>query len=297
MRMTIARCTLTTAAILAASLSGCGGEGEKLDNAIQGNSQTVTIATTAADWSAPAGMALVWSDEFDGGSIDTSVWSYETEATGWKKEWNNELQDYLDDGTGGKNAFIARDGDDSCLAIKATKTGTSSWASARLVTKGKKHWKHGAIAARMKLPKGQGIWPAFWMLPETGAWPAGGEIDVMEMIGGGARRDNLTYGTVHGPGYSGPQGIQGSVILASGDFSDAYHVFEVRWHADGISWYVDGALYHEVAASSVPGSWPFNDSDFYVLFNLAVGGGWPGNPDATTVFPQTMLVDWIRVYQ
>lgn len=250
------------------------------------------ISTTADDWTEPSGMTLAWGDEFNTSLIDTSKWVYETEATGWSKTWNNELQDYTDNGTGGANAYI----DNGTLVIKAIKSGTS-YTSARMATKGKYALKHGCVAAKMKLPYGQGIWPAFWMLPESGTWPSAGEIDVMELIGGGAGRDNKSFGTLHGPSYSGGNGIQGSATLASGNFSNDYHVFEIRWAEGNISWYVDGTLYHFASRDTVPGTWVFDDRNFYILLNLAVGGGWPGNPDLTTVFPQYMNVDWFRVYQ
>lgn len=250
------------------------------------------IGTTAADWTEPSGMTLAWSDEFDAGLIDTSNWGYDTAATGWSKDWNNELQDYTDNGTGDANAYI----ENGNLVIKAIVNG-DAYTSARMTTSGKHAWKHGCVAASMKLPKGQGIWPAFWMLPESGSWPNAGEIDIMELIGGGEGRDNKMYGTLHGPSYSGGNGIQGSATLASGDFSSEYHVFEIRWAEEYISWYVDGTLYHFASRDTVPGSWVFDAQNFYILINLAVGGGWPGNPDDTTEFPQSMYVDWIRVYQ
>jgi beta-glucanase (GH16 family) len=277
-------------------LAGCATGGTSQD--IQGNSPTATISTTASDWTAPTGMSVDWQDEFNGASIDTSVWSYETEATGWSKIWNKELQDYVDNGTGGANAYIGTDSGNKCLVIKATKK-TDGYDSVRMVTHGKKHWKYGVIAAKMKLPYSQGMWPAFWMLPEKNAseWPKTGEIDIMELIGGGAGRDNMAYGTIHGPGYSGGHGIQGRVILSSGDFRNDYHVFEIRWDEGQVRWYVDGILYHTVKKTIVPDAWPFDNGDFYILFNLAVGGSWPGSPDGTTVFPQYMYIDWVRVYQ
>jgi beta-glucanase (GH16 family) len=249
----------------------------------------------AADWKEPAGMRIIWQDEFNGTAINTSDWGYETVATGWSPSWNREWQRYTDNATGGPNAFIEA----GSLVIKAMKTngGDGGYTAARMATKGKKHWRYGVIAARMKLPSGQGIWPAFWMLPEKGTWPQAGEIDIMELIGGGPGRDNRMYGTVHGPGYSGARGIQGSCTLSSRNFCDAYHVFEIRWSTGRIEWYVDGQLFHTVTKTMVPGIWPFDDGDFYMLFNLAVGGAWPGYPDATTVFPQIMSIDWVRVYQ
>ncbi len=257
-------------------------------------SKVLANTASAADWKEPAGMSLVWQDEFNGTEINAADWGYETVQTGWSPSWNKEWQRYTDNGTGGPNAAIEH----GSLVIKAEKTtgGDGGYTGARMVTKGKRHWQHGVIAASMKLPYGQGIWPAFWMLPQKGAWPGAGEIDIMELIGG-AGRDNKAYGTLHGPGYSGAGGIQGSFSLSKGNFSDAYHVFEVRWSTGKIDWYADGQLYQTVTKASVPGAWPFDDGDFYILFNLAVGGSWPGYPDAKTAFPQSMSIDWVRVYQ
>lgn len=119
----------------------------------------------------------------------------------------------------------------------------------------------------------------------------------MELIGGGAGRDNKMYGTLHGPGYSGARGVQGSYVVPTKSFSDDYHVFEIRWSTGKIEWYIDGQLFHTAKKTTVPGAWPFDDGDFYILFSLAVGGEWPGYPDAETVFPQIMSIDWVRVYQ
>ena len=280
--------------VLVAILLSCASGGAGDSTAFYGNAESnhITVSTTADDWMEPEGMTLAWSDEFNGSSIDTSVWKYETGATGWSKSWNNELQDYVDDGSGGDNARI----ENGNLVIRATSPSTGIYKSVRMVTKGNRSWKHGRIVAKMKLPYGQGIWPAFWLLPDSGNWPDAGEIDVMELIGGGDGRDNKTYGTLHGPGYSGGKGIQGSARLTSGKFCDAYHVFEIRWDEGVIEWFVDGVFFQRVTRKSVPGAWVFDDHKFYILLNLAVGGGWPGNPDTSTVFPQTMAVDWVRVY-
>ncbi len=277
--------------IIAALLSCATGGGSSASYG-SAESKHITVSTTSADWTEPAGMTIVWSDEFNGTSINTSAWSYETEATGWSKSWNNELQNYVDNGTGGDNAYI----ESGSLVIKAIES-SGTYTSARMVTKNKGSWKHGSIAAKMKLPYGQGIWPAFWMLPSSGNWPDAGEIDVVELIGGGSGRDNKAYGTLHGPGYSGGSGIQGSATLAAGNYSDNYHVFEIRWDEGFIEWYIDGVFFQRVTKDSVPGSWVFDSRNFYILFNLAVGGGWPGNPDGSTVFPQKMYIDWVRVYQ
>lgn len=192
----------------------------------------------------------------------------------------------------------------SCLAallLSACGGGSSApdptYTSARLKTQGLYGFTYGRVEGRIKLPFGKGIWPAFWMLGTditTASWPGCGELDIMEFLG-----DNLTrvYGTIHGPGYSGANGIQGQYNLPSGEFSDAYHVFAIEWEPTQIRWYVDGTLFRTVNSSDIPGgaAWVFNH-DFFIILNLAVGGNWPGYPDGTTQFPQTMSVDYVRVY-
>jgi len=280
---------------IAVALCGCGKGAESQKTPAK--KQMAVITSTDKDWKAPAFKRLIWADEFNGDAIDTSVWRYETEATGWSKEWNKELQDYVDAGIGGENAFLGKDGGDSCLVIRATNPAPAKYSSARMTTKGNRFWKSGVtIAARMKLPKGQGIWPAFWMLPETGEWPDGGEIDIVEMIGGNGK-ESTAHASLHGPGYYGANVIKGSAFLPKGNFSEAYHVFEIRWAKGKIDWCIDGKPIHSVSAKTVPGAWPFDGKDFYVLLNLAVGGNWPGNPNGTTVFPQSLYIDWIRVYK
>lgn len=281
--------------LLAVALYGCGDG--STPKAGSGKKQMTVLTSSDGDWKAPAFKKVIWQDEFNGDAIDTSVWRYETEATGWSKDWNKELQDYVDAGAGGENARIGKDGGDSCLIITATNPAPGKYASARLTTKGNRFWKNGVtVAARIKLPRGQGIWPAFWMLPEIGDWPDAGEIDIVETIGGNGR-ESTAHASLHGPGYFGANVIKGSAFLPKGDFAEAYHVYEVRWAKGKIEWFIDGNLIHSVSANTVPGAWPFDDKDFYLLLNLAVGGYWPGNPDGTTAFPQSLYVDWVRVYK
>lgn len=256
---------------------------------------------------------LVWADEFNGSRIDLSSWSYETTGTGWDHAWNSELQDYRDDGEGGDNAFV----NDGCLVIKAIRVNDAnqygSYTSARLTTKKRHSFQYGRIAARMKLPAGQGSWPAFWMIGDdmdSASWPRCGEIDIMELAGGlhdhngifpDSRNNWTIHGTLHGQGYSGDKGITGACSLPGRQrFDEAFHVFEVEWDSRGISWLLDGRPCHRVTKSDVMkvrnAVWSF-DQPFFIIVNLAVGGGWPGNPDRTTSFPMCMYTDWIRVYQ
>ncbi len=247
---------------------------------------------------------LAWSDEFVGAANtapDAAKWAYDLGA-GFDGGWgNNELQYYTNRT---QNAYLDGNGNLVIKAIRETFTGpdnvTRNYTSARLVTRGKFEPTYGRIEARIKLPYGQGIWPAFWMLgtdidtPGVG-WPRCGEIDIMEHIG---REPFTAYGTLHGPGYAGGNGLSASYQLPNGQrFSDDFHVFAVEWSPRMIQFFVDGNLYKaRTPADLPPGSnWVF-DHSFYLLLNLAVGGNWPGYPDVTTVFPQVMLVDYVRVY-
>jgi beta-glucanase (GH16 family) len=168
-----------------------------------------------------------------------------------------------------------------------------------LITKNKFSAQYGRFEARIKIPYGQGIWPAFWMLGtdiDNVGWPRCGEIDIMENIG---REPSITHGTIHGPGYSGGGGLGSSYSLPNNQrFADSFHTFAVEWEPNVLRFYCDGILYKTRTPADLPAgkTWVYNHP-FFILMNLAVGGDWPGSPDATTVFPQTMLVDYVRVYQ
>jgi len=246
-----------------------------------------------------SGWNLVWSDEFDGptgAAIDSRKWSFDVGGNGWG---NNELQTYT---SRTANAHV-RGGRLVIKALKETFTGpdniTRSYTSARVLTKNKFSQVYGRFEARIKIPYGQGIWPAFWMLGDnidTVRWPNCGEIDIMENIG---KEPSIVHGTLHGPGYSGASGISAAyTISGSQKVSDKFHTFAVEWGPNVIRFYVDDLLYKTRTPADLPAgtSWVF-DRPFFIILNVAVGGGWPGNPDATTVFPQQMLVDYVRVYQ
>lgn len=242
---------------------------------------------------------LTWSDEFNGSNgsaIDRSKWLVEAGGTGWG---NHELEYYTNRS---QNAFIK----DGSLVIQARRENYTStdgvsrnYTSARLKTAGKFSQAYGRFEARIKIPAGQGMWPAFWMLGDDvdkAGWPACGEIDIMENIG---REPSTVHGSIHGPGFVGADGIEASYTLPAGRrFADDFHIFAVEWEPNAIRFYVDDNLYvSRTRADLRPGwKWVF-DHPFFLLLNLAVGGDWPGNPDATTVFPQTMLVDYVRVYE
>ncbi|MDF2380491.1 family 16 glycosylhydrolase [Nostoc ellipsosporum NOK] len=241
-----------------------------------------------------AGYTLAWSNEFNNGALDATAWSHQNgdgcpSMCGWG---NNELEYYTDRP---QNLFFQ----DGKLIIEANKEqfGARGYTSSKIITSGKKMFKFGRIDIRAKLPKGKGIWPAFWMMPQAsvyGGWPTSGEIDIMEMVG---HEPNRTHGTIHyGPGPGSTQ-ISRSTALSSGTLADEFHVYSLEWKQDQIKWYLDGNLFSTVNKADLNGVlYPFNE-EFFMIFNLAVGGNWPGSPDATTYFPQWLIVDYVRYYQ
>lgn len=239
--------------------------------------------------------SIIWQDEFDGESLDLSKWSYQIgdgcdispDLCGWG---NNELQWYRQE-----NVEVS----EGTLKITARRENSNgrNYTSARIRTIDKGDWTYGRFEARIKLPAGRGLWPAFWMLPTDevyGGWPQSGEIDIMELIGS---EPATIHGTIHfGPLWPNNRQSGESYELHTGRFSDDFHEFAVEWEPNEIRWYVDGYLYARKTNSDVaPSRWPF-DQDFHFLLNVAVGGNWPGSPDGTTRFPQTMEVDYVRVY-
>ena len=241
---------------------------------------------------------LVWSDEFNGhgSSVDASKWVIETGGGGFG---NNELEYY----TARPQNVQVRHENLVIQALQERYTGpdgvTRDYTSARLKTQTKFSQAYGRFEARIKIPRGQGLWPAFWLLGDDidkVGWPDDGEIDIMENIG---KEPSLVHGTIHGPGYSGAGGISASYSLPHGlRFADHFHVFAVEWEPEAIRFYTDGQLYATRTPKDLPAGkkWVF-DHPFFIILNAAVGGSWPGNPDSTTVFPQTMLVDYVRVYR
>jgi len=234
----------------------------------------------------------VWADEFNGpaGSApDPAKWTYDTGGNGWG---NHELENYTDSR---RNSY--QDGNGN-LVIQALKSG-AGYTSARLKTEGLFAADYGKIEARIQIPFGQGLWPAFWMLgtnidgPNAVGWPNCGEIDIMENIG---KEPSIVHGTIHGPGDSG-LGIGGPYTLPNGaKFSDDFHVFAVIWDPQQVQFLMDNTPYETVTKQQAGKMWAF-DHQFFLLLNLAVGGSWPGDPDNTTTFPQTMKVDYVRVYR
>lgn len=259
----------------------------------------VGAAAQASPQTSLPGWTLVWSDEFngpDGSPVDSSKWVMATGGNGWG---NQELEYYT-----ARTQNAVQQGGNLVITARAEKyTGpdgiTRDYTSARLRTEGKFSQKYGRFEARIKIPRGQGIWPAFWMLGDDMSkvdWPNCGEIDIMENIG---KEPALVHGTIHGPGYSGEHGLGSSFALPdNARFADDFHIYAVEWEPEAIRFYVDDHLYGTRTPAELPKGtkWVY-DHPFFLLLNVAVGGGWPGNPDETTVFPQTMLVDYVRVYE
>ncbi len=249
----------------------------------------VFLATANAPRLFAQNYQLVWSDEFDAPAINPFKWGMDLGAGGWG---NSELENYT---SRTENAYI----DSGMLVIKAIKENYngSFYTSARMKTQGKASWLYGKVEARMKLPYGQGIWPAFWMLGDnisSVSWPKCGEIDIMEMIGGSGTRDQTTYGTAHWDN-NGHVSLGSNKALAGGKFADDFHIFSITWTPQSIIWYLDGYPYYVVPISSADRA--AFQKKFFIILNLAVGGVWPGNPDLSTVFPQKLYVDYVRVYQ
>jgi beta-glucanase (GH16 family) len=242
---------------------------------------------------------LTWSDEFNGpnhSTVDPSKWVVERGGEGWG---NQELEYYT---TRPQNIYLEH-GKLVITALREKFTGpdgiSRAYTSARLKTQGKFSQAYGRFEARIKLPRGQGMWPAFWMLGEdidTVGWPACGEIDIMENIG---KEPGIVHGSIHGPGYVGGVGLEAPYQLPKGQkFAHRYHIFAVEWDPEAIRLYVDKHLYVTRTRADLRAGWKWAfDHPFFIILNLAVGGDWPGNPDATTELPQSMLVDYVRVYR
>ncbi len=252
----------------------------------------------------PAGWTLIWSDEFNGpdnSAVDAGKWVHDVGGNGWG---NQELEYYTD---GTQNAVVIGGN----LVITATTAGAAShtcsypsngackYTSARLLTKGKFSQKYGRFEARIQIPEGQGIWPAFWMMGaniDTVSWPRCGEIDVMENIGS---EPAIDHGSMHMPaaGSTADSELTGMYALPGGaKLGDAFHTYAVEWSASAVKFYVDDNLYEtQTPQSATNRTWEF-DQPFFILLNVAVGGQWPGAPDSSTSFPQTMRIDYVRVY-
>lgn len=234
------------------------------------------------------GYTLVWGDEFTGKSINANNWSFENgNSNGWG---NQELEYY----TGrSQNAFVSQG--NLIVEARAESFSGYGYTSARMITEGNKSFQYARVDIRAKLPQGKGIWPALWMLGDnikTVGWPACGEIDMMELLG---QEPNKVYGTLHwGSNAAANQSYGTNQVLSSGTYADSFHVYSMVWTKNSIELFVDDVSFFLMDISK--GSFPFN-LNFFFVFNIAVGGNWPGSPDATTTFPQRMIVDYVRVFQ
>ncbi|MFK3981648.1 family 16 glycosylhydrolase [Micromonospora sp. NPDC050397] len=264
--------------------------------ALLGASLATLLTAPTPDAAQAAPGALTWSDEFNGAAgtgPDGSKWKFDIGGGGWG---NNEQQYYTNST---RNA--AHDGNGNMVITARRENpanyqchyGTCQYTSARLLTADRFSQTYGRYEARIKIPRGQGIWPAFWMLGGS-QWPDNGEIDILENIG---REPNTVWGTLHGPGYSGGNAISSSYNLPGGQaFADAFHTFTVDWAPDSVTWYVDGNQYARKTPADLRGNRWVYDHPFFMIMNVAVGGYWPGYPDGSTQFPQQMLIDYVRVW-
>ena len=299
---------LVAAALCLGACSGGGGSGP--DNTVDipdppddnpqsnVNIDNPTLVVADNDEVSPGDtLTLVWSDEFNGASLDPESWFFETGdgsqygIPGWG---NNELQYYQPN-----NAQL--DGGRLVIEARRQTVGSFNYTSARINTRDRFAFRYGRIEARMRLPGGQGLWPAFWLLPQDspyGGWAASGEIDIMEAVNLGGSGGNEIHGTIHYGGEWPNNQWSGSDYVVSSSAQDEFHTYAVEWDSGEIRWYVDDVLYAmQNNWSSTGGAFPAPfDEPFYIIFNVAVGGNWPGSPNASTVFPVTMEVDWVRVY-
>ena len=230
----------------------------------------------------PAGYKLAWADEFNGNSVNTDNWNFETGGWGWG---NNEQEYYQADNATVSNGNLV-------ITAKKEMVKTNEYTSARMTTKGKREFTYGKIEARIKIPLGQGLWPAFWMLGaniDTVSWPKCGETDIMEHI----NADSLFYGTIHWDNNGYAQYGGKTVVPAPAD----YHIYSVEWDSAAIRWYVDGNKYHEAnILNNINGTDEFH-KPFFIILNLAVGGNWPGQTIDQSKLPASMYVDYVRVYK
>jgi len=243
------------------------------------------------------GMTLVWSDEFDAAQLDPELWFFESGdgsqygLNGWG---NNELQWYEPDSAQLNGGLLV-------ITARNESSNGRDYTSARINTRDRFAFRYGRIEARIRLPGGQGLWPAFWLLPQDdayGTWAASGEIDIMEAVNLGVSGSNEVHGTIHYGGEWPNNTFSGDAYTVASSATDEFHDYAIEWDAGQIRWYVDGVMYamqNSWSSSGGPFPAPF-DQQFYILLNVAVGGNFPGAPDASTEFPVTMEVDYVRVY-
>ena len=290
-------CAFLAISMFATMMSGCGDK-KADEQTTEATTESLKEQTEQADVPQLDGYELLWNDEFNGTALNENIWSYDPHEPGWT---NAELQEYT---TSTDNVFV-RDGKLVLKAIKTTdENGKDYYTSGKVKTQNKKDFMYGKVVVRAKVPEGQGLWPAAWMMPTDesyyGQWPKCGEIDIMETLG---NQTHIAYGTIH---YGEPHAEQQGIYeLENGKFSDDFHEFSVEWEPGEMRFYIDGNLYHTVndwftaesGAEEKAYPAPFNQT-FFVQLNLAVGGTWPGNPDETTDFDKAEYeIDYVRVYQ
>jgi beta-glucanase (GH16 family) len=275
----------------------CGDKNSSGSDTAPETAKPTEATTEAVDVPEIEGYSLLWNDEFSGSALDESKWNYEPHEPGWT---NEELQEYT---TSTDNVFL-RDGKLVIKAIKSEKNGKDYYTSGKVTGQNKTDFSYGKVVVSAKVPEGQGLWPAIWMMPKEesyyGQWPKCGEIDIMEVLGNDV---STAYGTLH---FGEPHGeIQGTWGLTGQTYADSFHEYSVEWEPGEIRWYIDGNLYNTAndwftavqGEDEKPYPAPF-DQPFFVQMNLAVGGTWPGNPDATTDFDKAEFeIDYVRVYQ
>ncbi len=301
--MTIVGVALLSSLAVLFPLTACGGGSA----ATTGTTSPPPPPPPAAGPYNPATAVLVWSDEFNEATTapvapNPANWTYDTGGGGWG---NNELETYCAYGsntapcsTATPNVYVGTDG---YLHIVAVKNAQGQYTSARIKTEGLQSFQYGRIEASIQIPQGQGLWPAFWMLGDsfnTAGWPGCGEMDIMENIGS---QPTINTGSIHGTGFIGSM-IGTQYVLPNGaDYSSAFHTFGIIWSPQNVQYYVDSPsnIYATYTPSSLPSGavWPFDAGKFFFIINLAVGGDYPGSPNANTAFPAEVLVDYVRVWQ
>lgn len=251
----------------------------------------VVVATACSGSTDPQDYTVVWEDDFTGaaGALPSNAnWGFDVGT-----DWGNAQLEY--DTNRPVNAQLDGAGNLRIIARQESWLGRN-YTSARITTAGKREFTYGRFEARIKLPSGQGLWPAFWLLGGnigSVGWPQAGEIDIMEARG---QEPTVLHGSLHGPGYSGGAALTRRYTLTSGRLDTEFHVYRVDWSSQQIRWFIDDRLYHEVSRGDQPGNWVF-DHPFYLILNVAVGGNFVGAPSGSTTFPQEMVVDWVRVSQ
>lgn len=316
------KASLYAAFFISFILVGCGGGGSKQSSTGVSSSSSSSVVSSSSSPSSvvPGQWELVWSDDFDGAELDSTKWSFERNCRGG---FNNELQCYTNrQGSSTESNVYFEDGIMHIVARKENFNGQAkhddeagynvndtsaprNYTSARLRTKNKGDWKYGRVDVRAKLPQGQGIWPAIWMLPtnsEYGGWPYSGEIDIMEAVNSNTGTfGNTIHGTLHYGGLT--HQYLGKTFVPGANIWDEFHTYSIEWEEGTIRWYVDENHYATQTSdkwytdkTNSPSAAPF-DKAFHLLLNLAAGGNWPGNPNDQTVFPQIFSIDFVRIYQ